>query len=166
MPWKLVPTQPTPEMVNASIRSLKEHLNSIPYQDRVLRYGAPDENGFFVDNATKHTIRLRAAIEAAPNPKPNPKVAVLAGLWEKIDWALACADSGSPRLLEARAELAEAVDELVTLNVGLHALLEEMEKERIEWAKSVDEALELAFIAGREEANERGTGEAGNRQHP
>src|SRR5689334_11365435 len=72
--WKLVPIEPTGEMVNASRGALKEYIESVPEADRPARWGHDKpRNGWNVSWREKARARYRAMLSAAPNIEEKDK---------------------------------------------------------------------------------------------
>lgn len=66
--WKLVPIEPTPEMLDGCKRALKRYLDAMPEDERFVRFGRKGPHGHRVDPDIKATIRYRAMLDAAPQP--------------------------------------------------------------------------------------------------
>lgn len=60
--WALVPIDPTSEMVKASERALKKHIDSLPGDARKSFPG-----GLTVSSSVKAKVRFKAMVEAAPD---------------------------------------------------------------------------------------------------
>lgn len=71
--WKLVPVEPTDEMIEACESALAEWRKTLPPDELVLR-GKWKSGKLYHDaeQAEKHAIRYRAMLNAAPSPPTEP----------------------------------------------------------------------------------------------
>ncbi len=71
--FKLVPVEPTPEMLKAYSMGLKNYISTFDAAERQARWGSPKKGrGFELPEWEKAIARYRAMLAASPAPAPQP----------------------------------------------------------------------------------------------
>lgn len=82
MGWKLVPVEPTPEMLKAYSEGMKNYISAFDSAERQARWGSPKKGrGFELPEWEKAIARYRAMLAASPAP------AVVDAGWRPIETA-------------------------------------------------------------------------------
>lgn len=72
--WKLVPVEPTPEMLKAYSGGMRSYINGFSQVERVARWGAAKKSrGHELPEWEKAISRYRAMLQAAPSVPFPPK---------------------------------------------------------------------------------------------
>lgn len=71
--FRLVPVEPTPEMLKAYSVGMKNYISTFDAAERQARWGSPKKGrGFELPEWEKAIARYRAMLAASPAPAPQP----------------------------------------------------------------------------------------------
>ncbi|WP_449411037.1 hypothetical protein [Methylobacterium komagatae] len=173
--WKLVPEEPTTEMLVASNLALDAHISSFTKEQRGSRWGKPDGIGYRVKSREKATVRYRAMLKASPPPPAGaagderPASKIIAGMQDAVAFAqgdtsrgrivypAGAAGSGSGDLGALSAEAREAALAVVRAawalvdNTGHHDLLP-LAVNRDDWDELAARLMALKALLPTEES--------------